>query len=334
MAVSSGFFNSLNGDRKYNSEQMSDIFDGLIRGGVYASVGKVFATTPGTGLQVVVDTGRSYFNRKWVYNDAPLPLDLSRSDVLMTRIDAVVIEVDTTISVRDGNIKIITGTPSASPVKPELLHTDNFNQYAIAYITVKPQAVSIAQADITYNVGTAGCPFVTGLLEVMSIDNIVAQWAGQWTDWMNANETDYHNWFDELQAILDGNVAANIANKIIKMEQTVEVMLKADGWVGVVEPFVQTIPVPESTEDSEALLVSTLSDGANKNVQHAYTKAFGIISSGTASLGNETATFKVYKKPETDIVVGLRGLGKPFVLTDSNNGTISDSNGFAIGTSN
>ena len=43
MSVSSGFFNSLNGDRKYNAAQMSAIFDGLIIDGVFASIGTAFA---------------------------------------------------------------------------------------------------------------------------------------------------------------------------------------------------------------------------------------------------------------------------------------------------
>ena len=37
-------------------------------------------------------------------------------------------------------------------------------------------------------------------------------------------------------------------------------------------------------------------------------KAFGIVSSGTAVLGDGVAVFKVYKRPETDITVGLRGV--------------------------
>lgn len=35
MAFTFGFYNSLNGDRKYNAEQVSSIFDGLISDGVY-----------------------------------------------------------------------------------------------------------------------------------------------------------------------------------------------------------------------------------------------------------------------------------------------------------
>ena len=34
MAFTCGFFNSENGDRKYNAEQMSAIFDGIIADGV------------------------------------------------------------------------------------------------------------------------------------------------------------------------------------------------------------------------------------------------------------------------------------------------------------
>ena len=42
--------------------------------------------------------------------------------------------------------------------------------------------------------------------------------------------------------------------------------------------------------------------------QKAYIKAYGLICSGTGILGDGTATFKVYKKPVVDIVVGLKGV--------------------------
>ena len=41
MTVSYGFYNSLNGDRKYNARHMSMIFDGIIRDGVFMSIGIV-----------------------------------------------------------------------------------------------------------------------------------------------------------------------------------------------------------------------------------------------------------------------------------------------------
>ena len=43
MAFSYGFYNSLNGDRKYDSEDLSRMFDGIIYDGVIGAVGDTFA---------------------------------------------------------------------------------------------------------------------------------------------------------------------------------------------------------------------------------------------------------------------------------------------------
>ena len=52
MSVTSGFFNSFNHDRRYNAEQMSAIFDGIINDGVFANIGTAFAVQDGHGSTV------------------------------------------------------------------------------------------------------------------------------------------------------------------------------------------------------------------------------------------------------------------------------------------
>ena len=105
-----------------------------------------------------------------------------------------------------------------------------------------------------------------------------------------------------LNDINSTNTAINRINHVT------EVTLTASGWEGGAAPYTQTVSVPGATADLDAILVSALADGASVTTQKAYIKAFGIISSGTASLGNGTATFKVYKKPATDCLVGLKGV--------------------------
>ena len=101
----------------------------------------------------------------------------------------------------------------------------------------------------------------------------------------------------------------NATNRAVNLlNHTTEVTLTASGWTGSAAPYSQTVEVDGATEEMEAILVNALSPGANLDTQKAYTKAFGIISSGTAELGNGTATFKVYKKPATDCTVGLKGV--------------------------
>ncbi len=93
-----------------------------------------------------------------------------------------------------------------------------------------------------------------------------------------------------------------------RLEHVELVTLTAAGWTGSAPPYIQTVNVPGAGAGMEALLVGALEDGASAEAQKAYSKAFGIVSSGTASLGDGTATFKAYKKPATDITVGLRGV--------------------------
>lgn len=100
MSVTYGFYNSLNGDRKYNAEQVSSLFDGLIIDGVFASVGTAFAVKATTGITVNVGIGKAWFNHTWTLNDSILPLEAPEAEVLLDRIDAVVLEVDATESVR------------------------------------------------------------------------------------------------------------------------------------------------------------------------------------------------------------------------------------------
>lgn len=101
----------------------------------------------------------------------------------------------------------------------------------------------------------------------------------------------------------------NATNKAInQINHVTEVILTVKGWTGSVAPFTQTAEVTGATEDSEAIVVSALEDGATEAVQKAYNKAFGIVTGGTATLGNGNITFKAYKKPITDIKVGLKGV--------------------------
>ena len=101
----------------------------------------------------------------------------------------------------------------------------------------------------------------------------------------------------------------NTINKTInRLDHVTEITLTAAGWTGSSAPYTQTVTVPGATQDSEAMVVSALADGSTETVQKAYSKAFGIVTSGIASLGDGTATFKVYKKPVTDIKIGLKGV--------------------------
>ena len=187
--VTSGFYDSLNHDRRYSSIQFGSIFDGVIRDGVFQHVGSRLMVSQNSGMMISVGTGRAWFNHTWTYNDSILPLTVPQSEVILDRVDAVVLEVDAREEGRINTIKIVKGTPTSKNAKPPaMIKEKNRWQYPLAYIKVAAGVTSIRTADITNKVGTSDCPFVTAPLDKMSIDDLVKQWADQWQGFYE-NET-------------------------------------------------------------------------------------------------------------------------------------------------
>lgn len=205
MSFASGFFNSVDHDRLYDATDISRLFDGLIRDGIFASIGDCMVVKQSNQMNVTVGTGRAWFNHTWSYNDALYPVTIPPSEILMDRIDAIVLEINSVESVRANSIKLIKGTPSSTPAKPSLTNTKEVHQYPLAYVTVGKEVTSIRQADIENCVGTSACPFVTGILEVISIEQLIPQWkdilnrfveenTANFNTWMNGEKQDYQAW--------------------------------------------------------------------------------------------------------------------------------------------
>ena len=214
MAVSSGFFNSVNEDRVYNAVQFSQFFDGLICDGVYVNVGDAFHVAPGEGLSVNVGSGRAWFKRVWLYNDAVLNLVLDNADPVLKRIDAIVIDIDTSTNVRNGIIQIIKGTAATAPDKPTLIDTDTHTQYALAYITVNPAATSIANANIEDCQATGELPCVETLL------NLSSYHLNQIDERFNSDENPTYAEAATLAAPTSGEAATTLYGKIKKLFTT------------------------------------------------------------------------------------------------------------------
>lgn len=298
MSVSSGFFNSLNGDRKYNAAQMSAIFDGLIIDGVFASIGTAFAVKAAGGLTVNVGIGKAWFDHTWTVNDSILPMTAPEAEVLLDRIDAVVLEVNGTESVRENTIKFVKGNPSSAPSRPTLTNERNVHQYPLCYIYRKYGTAVINQADITPMVGTESTPFVTGILQTISLDELLGKWQDELDrftdarskevdDWIAQEESDFTAWFNKMKAdlqqeqtVLDqwiaseqadflawynqmkdqlsGDVAGNLQLEIDK-EEVKRILLV--GFEDGTKEFSDDGTVITSTASDGRILTKTFSDG-------------------------------------------------------------------------
>lgn len=207
MSVTFGFYNSLDHDRKYNSEQVSRMFDGLINDGIFSSIGSSLIVQEGTGMQIAVGTGKAWFNHTWTNNDAILPLEVQISELALNRIDVVVLEVDGSPEVRFNDIKIIKGTPGSIPVAPVMIHTEYLHQYPLAHVYVGAGVTSIIQANITNKVGTDDCPLVTGIVQQVSVEDLLLQWQDEFQQWYLAAQEEVEQWKNTEQTDFDSWVS-------------------------------------------------------------------------------------------------------------------------------
>lgn len=124
--------------------------------------------------------------------------------------------------------------------------------------------------------------------------------------WTRETDADGAEMAKEIEKLLNNDFY--VKTEVERLDHVALAVLPASGWTGSSAPFTQTVSVEGAKENRDARLVSVLADGASLETQKAYMKAFSIISSGTGALGDGVATFKVYKKPATDITVGLLGV--------------------------
>lgn len=216
MAVKSGFFNSMNHDRMYDADDFNSIFDGIITDGVFGNIGKRFQVTQTGGMTVNIGTGKARLHQIFVENDANLLLTIPQSDVLLNRIDSIVVHVDKTVNGRVGNIVVKKGVPSQNPVIPLLENDGQIYEMPIANIKVNANVNKITASDIQYLVGRDTTPLITAPMQTVNVESYVGKMEGQFSDW-----------FSNLKDNLSTNAAGNLQNQINTIKPKVDAVNSA-----------------------------------------------------------------------------------------------------------
>lgn len=186
MAITYGFFNSVNGDRKYNADQMSNYFEGLVSDGVYNGVGNSMVVQASSGMNITVGSGRAIIGSKWIKNDSAYTLTVTGSHPTLNRYTAVVIKLDKVN--RNISITTIDGTPASTPTKPTISDSQTVMYLVLAYVYVGASVTSISQSNITdTRTDSTVCGWVTGLIEQVDTSTLYLQW-----------QEAFDTWFDDL----------------------------------------------------------------------------------------------------------------------------------------
>ena len=195
MAITSGFFNSVNHDRTYNAEQMTLYFEGLISNGIYESVGDKFQVTAGEGMTVTVGTGRAMIKSRWVKNDAPVTLTIDPASATLNRYDAIFLRYNATT--REIGLVLVKGeeTPGI-PNQPHYIRNNDIYDLELACIRVMKNTTAITQDMIVDFRMSALCGYVTGLINQVDTSTLYDQW-----------QTAYERYYTETTAAFNAYLA-------------------------------------------------------------------------------------------------------------------------------
>lgn len=146
MSITYGFFNSVAGDRLYNADDISRMFEPYSTDGVFKEYSNGFKVGVNNGLSVAIHGGMAKINGKWVRNSGVETRSISPTNSSFDRIDAVVLRLDS--DEREITLEIKEGTPAMQPKMPEIINRGGIREICLAVVNVAAGATEIIDSDI------------------------------------------------------------------------------------------------------------------------------------------------------------------------------------------
>ena len=310
MAITSGFFNSINGDRKYNARQIGRYLGSLVSSGVFPNPSTNLQVLAGEGMAIQVSPGKAFIDCHWLENDSVCTIILDDADMVLDRIDAAVMRLDESDDARSVDIVVKKGEPSSDPQPPQMVREDKVQEYCLATIRVRKMkddgAQEIVQADIAdTRADTEVCGWVTGLIDQVDTHTLFLQWQDAYGRFYADSEAEFNAWLEGIREQFGEDIAGGALAKIQSLERdkadkasVFQKTLQATGWQGEDAPFTCALSVDGVTESS--IVDISLSSAATQEQAKAWMA--GQFADGGQEAGK--VTVKAFgSKPEADIPV-------------------------------
>lgn len=201
--LKSGFYNAVlvegEPDRTYNADDINDFLEGLVsNSGVYATVSTACQVLAGTGMQVIIKAGKGIVDNHWFKIESDVTLDIDAADVILNRIDSIVVQHSNT----DRKIKLYvkSGALATSPVAPALTRNEEVYEICLANILVNKNVTSITTSMITdTRPNDEVCGWIVGVIKQIDTTTLYNQYETAQNEFINEQQEEFKNWFTDIQ---------------------------------------------------------------------------------------------------------------------------------------
>ena len=302
--IRAGFFDSVNGDRKYYASDMVMPYTRIVTEGIFGqnnteekATDFLVSKNPENEKQVIVSKGMGVLNRRWFELEQDLPISIEQNTTLSPRIDSIIISCDNSNSGRKVSIDYRLGNGGTHPA---LISSEDVKELRICDITVQSNS-SGGAISITDTRATSECPIIVGLIKELDAEDFLnqfkntyntwyaqvqAQWneyyqnTGEswdsyfnatktaWESWLNTTKQEWNAWFESIK----GQVAVQVIQQHFSYSGSGTVQIS--GYNNVTDSVIMyingfyAIPTTEYTvsESGAITLVNTINSGASIDV--------------------------------------------------------------------
>lgn len=187
----SGFFNSINKDRRYPAEEWANYLKVYFTNGVFNNGLGVIANDD---MTITIREGHANLEGYRYTNTSNLTMGIEVADGILKRIDNVVIRLD--LTKRLISAQIIKGTFSEDPSAPDLVRSSTIFDIKLAEIYIDRGITSITQSAITdTRPDTEVCGIVASTVTTLNLTEVYMQLYTKYNELIEQHNQDFNSWF-------------------------------------------------------------------------------------------------------------------------------------------
>lgn len=209
-----GIFNSINGDRKYKSDDFAQYFATFIGNGIFVNPSDCLQILAASNsMSVNVRPGKAWVNGYYIINDEDYVISLDKGDATLNRIDRIVIRLDHLE--RKMSVLVKKGALSASPTAPALKRDADAYELALADVYVAKGSLTVSQAAITdTRLNNNLCGYMHGVVNQVDTTTIFNQYKSWFNDYSVSKAADFLAWQTQVTTALEAWIDAQKADFI------------------------------------------------------------------------------------------------------------------------
>lgn len=202
-------------DRAISSQPLRKLIRDLFTTGVMPNPSTNLQVSAGTdGMTVQVSAGFAVVDGGLCQEEETRTLEVTAADDTYDRIDTVVVRWNENVDTRTADLYIISGTPSANPVRPTLQRDNSIYEIGLADVFITRRVATITNDKITdTRYESERCGIISSVSE-WDTTTIYQQVQADLAAFKSTEQAEFLAWFETIQDILDENVAAHLQSEI------------------------------------------------------------------------------------------------------------------------